>query len=120
LDTVDAGVSRRAAGRFGDLSHGFDDTNKMDEQMEGKLIVKCAELSTLRCSGVERLKEMLSITVDRTRLAFGRTGQEYPRRCLTVGTTNECTFLTDPTGNRRYWPLICPPGWRIDTDMVKA
>jgi putative DNA primase/helicase len=97
-----------------DLTHGFSDTNRMVEQMEGKLIVEVPELSAMRKDNLERMKEMITVQSDKTRLAYGRMAQEYPRRSILVGTTNEHTYLTDPTGNRRFWPLNVPAGSKIN------
>src|SRR5690606_37145442 len=42
---------------------------------------------------------------DRGRKAYGKSTEEVPRRCILIGTTNDATYLKDPTGNRRFWPV---------------
>ena len=59
----------------------------------------------LRKSDREHLKAFLSRQIDRARMAYGRIIKEVQRACVIVGTTNDSKFLTDITGNRRYWPV---------------
>ena len=57
-------------------------------------------------SQIEHLKGMLSRQTDGpVRLAYGRLPIEQPRQFIIVGTTNSYTYLTDSTGNRRFWPI---------------
>jgi predicted P-loop ATPase len=86
----------------------FDPTEKKSElvmHLTGKLFVEVAELAALRRAPQEALKAMLSREVDRTRLPYGLRPDEFPRRCVLIGTTNEEQYLHDDTGNRRYWPV---------------
>ena len=50
-------------------------------------------------------------------MPYGRSIQSLRRRGVIVGTTNDRDFLTDLTGNRRYWTLDVKT--RIDMDQVK-
>ena len=75
-----------------------------------------AELESLSKSSVNRVKAVLSSQADEYRPPYGRTSRVFPRRCLFVGTTNEPTFLSDATGERRFWPVPttdCDPEWAI-------
>lgn len=64
-----------------------------------------------------RIKAFVSSQVDRFRPPFGRAVAAYPRSNVIVGTTNEDSFLNDPTGARRFWCVRTPS--RIDTDTLE-
>lgn len=66
-----------------------------------------AELDGLGRADVTRVKAFISSQVDDYRPPFGRGNVKVPRRVVFVGTVNEATYLTDPSGNRRFWPLRC-------------
>ncbi|WOL41348.1 VapE family protein (plasmid) [Pyramidobacter sp. YE332] len=62
-------------------------------------------------------QNFLSGTMDRFRVAYGRRTAEYPRQCIFVATTNECEFLRDRTGNRRFWIADIPKSARPKKDV---
>ena len=73
--------------------------------LQGVWLVEMAELAALRKSEIESTKAFISRRVDRFRPPYGKRTVEIPRQCVFVGTTNEATYLKDPTGNRRFWPV---------------
>lgn len=75
--------------------------------LRGKWIVEFSELDALRGRKAETIKAYLSRSTDNTRLAYQEDFCEYKRTCVFVGTTNEDRYLTDLTGNRRFWPVKC-------------
>lgn len=86
------------------------DTKRLMEQTEGKVIVEVAELKGMKKGEIDHVKVMLSCTRDRARKAYGRYPEEVSRQFILIGTTNtekggECSYLKDPTGNRRFWPV---------------
>ncbi len=82
------------------------DAKQIVERTLGKWIIEASDLSGMRASAVEHLKGMLSRQTDGpVRLAYGRIPIEQPRQFIIVGTTNSGSYLTDSTGNRRFWPI---------------
>lgn len=77
------------------------------EQMRGKWLIEIAELDAMRKSDISRVKQFLSSQVDVYRAAYGHNTSEYPRRSVFFGTTNYEHFMSDVTGNRRFWPVDC-------------
>ncbi len=75
-------------------------------------IVELAELASLRRGESASQKAFLTTTEDQCRPPYGRVLVRWPRRCVFVGTVNpdDGGYLTDTTGNRRYWPVLCGPG----------
>lgn len=78
------------------------------EQLRGTWIIEMSELAALRTAvGAEAIKHFISKPSDRYRPAYGRNLVEFPRQCIFIGSTNEATPLSDPTGGRRFWIVEC-------------
>jgi hypothetical protein len=72
--------------------------------MAGKSV---AEISEMRTRGeVDAVKAMISTTHDEGRPAYGRATVKRARRHIFIGTTNRREFLEDPTGGRRFLPIM--------------
>ena len=54
------------------------------------------------------LKSFLSRHEDIYRVPYGKDSKRYPRNSVIVGSTNRDAFLTDATGNRRFWIIPIP------------
>lgn len=79
------------------------------EQLRGFWILEMGELTALKKAEVESIKHFTSKVEDSYRNAYGRHVSRYPRQCIFIGTTNRWDFLTDRTGNRRFWPIDIYP-----------
>jgi predicted P-loop ATPase len=75
------------------------------EQLQGAWLIEMAELSGLKKGDIETIKHFISKQEDCFRPAYARTSETYPRQCVFIATTNESTFLRDPSGNRRFMPV---------------
>lgn len=90
----------------------FDDNLEMGassketiELTAGKLIIELGELASKKKAAMEKIKAFIARTHDRARLSYDKTVSEVPRQFSVWGTTNDDNWLTDPTGNVRFWPL---------------
>lgn len=76
------------------------------EAIEGAWICEVAELlAVTKTKEVEGVKSYLSRLVDRYRRPFDKRVSDHKRQCVFIGTTNKEQFLTDKTGNRRFYPI---------------
>jgi predicted P-loop ATPase len=66
-------------------------------------LCELAECVAFKRSGSDVLKNFFSSRSDKFRPPYGSEIEEFPRRCVFVGTLNEDMFLTDETGNRKYY-----------------
>jgi predicted P-loop ATPase len=89
-----------------DLAHNLGDKDAQ-QGLAGAWGIELAELQVLVRSTNQAAKAFFSRQVDHFRPSYGRTFLERPRQCVFIGTTNETDYLTDATGNRRYWPIRC-------------
>jgi predicted P-loop ATPase len=71
-----------------------------------------------RRKDVSAVKAFITTRIDRIRPPYGRSIEFLPRRSVFCGTTNEREFLSDPTGNRRFW--IVPMGKRLDFAALES
>lgn len=89
----------------------FGEVNEIDgqkgiEALEGIWIAEFAEmLAAQRAKEAEATKAYLTRQRDRYRHPFDKRVTEHPRQCIFIGTTNKAQFLTDKTGNRRFYPV---------------
>jgi predicted P-loop ATPase len=102
----------------------FDDSmgNYSDKDEKLKLhqtwFTEWAELeSAFRRRDVSAVKAFLTTAVDNLRPPYGREVQAMRRPGVIVGTTNDSAFLSDPTGNRRFWVIPIPSV--VDTAAAK-
>jgi len=82
--------------------------NRKDEKLKLSryAIIEYAEIETVwKQKDVSEMKSFLSSRVDSIRPPYGRSLEDIPRTSIFVGTTNKQEFLSDPTGERRYWVI---------------
>ena len=78
------------------------------ENLRGKWILEVGELLAMkRSKDVEGIKAFLTNSVDTYRTPYDKYTHNQPRRCVFIASTNNRSFLSDRTGNRRYLPILC-------------
>ena len=76
------------------------------EAVEGAWICEVSELLAMtKSKEQEAVKSYLTRLNDRYRMPFDKRVTDHPRQCIFIGTTNKKQFLTDRTGNRRFYPV---------------
>lgn len=75
------------------------------EQLRCGWVIELAELSSIKRSDVEAVKNYITRQDDIYRAAYGTVVEKHPRQCVFCGTTNEAFFLKGDTGNRRFWVI---------------
>lgn len=88
-------------------SFGNIQTKEAYEAIQGVWIMEIAEMAGFKKAEAEAVKHFVSKTEDKFRVAYGRRTEEFPRQTIFIPTSNDRTPLSDPTGNRRSWPIDC-------------
>jgi hypothetical protein len=98
---------------FAELDLSLDEAD-LFRCMKGKLVLELGELAGMRRKEAEHLKRFVAATTNNWVEKWQTTATNYPRRSIFFGTTNEDSFLADPTGSRRWLPFeagACDPDW---------
>lgn len=88
------------------------------QNLQGVWVYEIGELDSFSRAEVTKVKAFASSQKDRFRASFDRRPRDYPRQVVFIGTTNEDHYLTDHTGNRRFWPVRL--GGPVDLEWVRA
>lgn len=91
---------------FTDSMNVQESEQKIIEATRGKWLVEISDMRGSSKAEDGAVKAQLSRKSDRARMAYARLPQEVPRQFVYFGTAN-FAVLSDPTGNRRYWPVVC-------------
>lgn len=89
------------------------------ERLQGMMIVELGELDAFKKAESSKIKAFLTRRTDRYREPYEHKAVNHPRQCVFAGSTNDAEFLTDITGNRRYW-VISVSSTRLDTKAIRA
>ncbi|QRM20578.1 hypothetical protein GBK02_14895 [Dechloromonas sp. TW-R-39-2] len=73
--------------------------------LRGRWIVEWGELSGMSRSDRNELKTFATKQCDPYRQPWDKLERDWPRSCVFICTTNDDQYLSDPTGNRRFWPV---------------
>jgi hypothetical protein len=100
-----SGVFEVLGGEWYSATMGSLQTKESAENLNGVWLMELAELDAIRGSTRTKVKEFLTKRWDRYRPAYGRTIETFKRQCVFAASTNEENYLSDDTGNRRFWPV---------------
>lgn len=92
------------------FTDGFQIKNHKDKdellKLWGCLIVEIGEMAGFGDTDIETVKNFITIRQDKLRIPFSRLPKTFPRQFVFAGTRNPVGgIFTDPTGNRRFWPV---------------
>jgi hypothetical protein len=76
------------------------------KKVRGKLLVELGEMSAMKNSkDSETVKSFISQASFDIDIKYVEGSRKYPVTASYIGTDNSGQYLTDDTGNRRYWPI---------------
>jgi len=85
--------------------------------LRGKWLWELAENASAATKDRNTVKAFLSSRADTYRASYGRFTETVPRQTCFVITTNDEEVLSDPTGARRFLPLVAGV---LDVDGIRA
>ena len=92
---------------YNDSLQSFNNKDAM-EMLRGSWIVEIPEVDRFSTKfDSATVKQFITRRDDIFRESYGHRTAAHPRRCVFIATTNTPDFLTDMTGNRRWWIVPC-------------
>ena len=87
----------------------------------GKAIVEASEMAGHRRADIEGMKTFITRQNDGIlRMAYARAPETSPRRYIIVATSNDVSVIpNDPTGNRRFVPVVLNKGCDVEKWMAE-
>jgi len=73
--------------------------------IQGKWLIEIGELHGLDGVSMALVNATITKRFDYFRQSYGHRAEDFPRRCVFCGTTNQPEWLTDETGSRRFLPV---------------
>lgn len=98
----------------------FGNANDKDERLKLHCawMLEWAELESIfKRKDVSQVKAFITTKIDKIRPPYGRSVETMARSSVFCGTTNQTDFLSDSTGNRRFW--VIPVEKEIDIAQLK-
>ena len=74
--------------------------------MQGHTVVEIGEMQSFSKADINQVKMAITRRDDKYRAPYERHGDSHLRQCVFIGTTNADTYLSDPTGARRFLPVL--------------
>lgn len=102
---------------YGDTDLDLHNKDSMSA-LRGKMLYEFSELGSVARAEATKQKSFLSRQIDEYRPVYGRREIRAPRQVVFSGTTNEWEWNKDPTGGRRFWPVMVMQ--EIDVEGLKT
>lgn len=98
---------------YGDTDLDLQNKDAMSA-LRGRWLHEFSEMGSVTKAESTKQKSFLSRMVDEYRPVYGRREIKSPRQVVFAGTTNEWEWNKDPTGGRRFWPVMCSGEIKLD------